>query len=345
MSKWSRLRVKTLSALVIAAASCVLVLPAGASAATVVNGDFETGTLSGWQVYNSTPEGDWYVFSAAEAAAASSGPTPFGFYPPSGNYGAYTYEEFPDTAILYQDVALEPLFTHQLSMTLGYVSEAPLVASNTLAVDPEVPPSYPNQQLRVDVMKPTAPIESLNPADILATVFATKTGDPPTMAPTPLSANLSAFAGQTVRIRIANAAGDGEFNTSLDNVSITSTPLPPPPPSNEFSRGKLTLNRSNGTGKLAIKVPGPGTLVGVDARAATAAASISATTKPKRIKKAKLSPTAAGIVQLPLRPTAAGRKTLRETGRLQVKVRVTFTPTGGTAKTHSYSIALRKTLK
>ena len=58
------------------------------------------------------------------------------------------------------------------------------------------------------------------------------------MGPTQLSADLTPFAGQTVRLRIANAVNDGVFNTGVDAVSITSTP-----PNNVFTMGKLKLNK------------------------------------------------------------------------------------------------------
>ena len=35
-------------------AAVALAIPAASPAATIVNGDFETGNLSGWQVFNST---------------------------------------------------------------------------------------------------------------------------------------------------------------------------------------------------------------------------------------------------------------------------------------------------
>lgn len=44
--------------------------------------------------------------------------------------------------------------------------------------------------MRIDVIKPTAPIETVNPEDILATVIANKNGDPETMAPTLLTARI-----------------------------------------------------------------------------------------------------------------------------------------------------------
>jgi hypothetical protein len=302
-------------------ATCALMLPASAGAATVVNGDFETGSLSGWQVYNSTNAGNWFAFNAAQAAEEEAPP------PIAGSFSAYTAEEFPDTAILYQDVALEPFYTHQLSLTAGYKSSAPIVAPNSLAVGP-LPGEPENQQLRIDVMKPTAPIESVNPEDILATLFANKTGDSQVMPPTQLTANLSAFAGQTVRIRVANAVGDSEFNTVLDNVAIVSTP-----PNNVITRGKLALNKKTGTGKLTINVPGPGTLTAVSKG------------KKKVIKTVNLTATAAGALKVPLNAVGQGRKALKTKGKLKAQLEVTFTPTGGLPNTQVYKVTLRKTLK
>ena len=111
-------------------------------------------------------------------------------------------------------------------------------------------------------MKPTAPIESLNPSDILTTLFTSKSGDPESMAPTQLSADLTPFAGQTVRLRIVAVAGRRVLNAGVDAVSIASTP-----PSNKFKKGKLKLNKSNGTGILTVTVPGAGVLSLTDAAA------------------------------------------------------------------------------
>jgi hypothetical protein len=308
---------KLLSKLAVAAiAVLALALPAGAGAATVVNGDFETGSLSGWQQYNETGGGEWFTYSGAEA---------LGFFPPpSGNFAAADEQSFPDLDVLYQDIALEPGYTHQLSLWLYYRSTEPISAPPTLSLKTE------NQQLRVDVMKPTAPLNSVAPGDILATVFANKYGDPEEMAPTHLTADLSPFAGQTVRLRIANAVTEGPFITGVDGVSITSTPIPP---SNVITKGKLTLNKKKGTGKLAINVPGPGALTETVKGSS------------KLIKPATLNPTGAGAVQVPLNPTGAGRKALKKKGSLKAQVQITFTPTGGLANTQTYKVTLKKTLK
>ena len=105
------------------------------------------------------------------------------------------------------------------------------------------------------------------------------------MAPTQLSADLTPFAGQTVRLRIANAVNDDIFNAGVDAVSITSTP-----PSNVFKKGKLKLNKRKGTGTLTVTVPGAGVLTLTDA-AATKKATASKRTKPKLVKPATVKPT------------------------------------------------------
>jgi hypothetical protein len=322
-----------------------------ASAAGVVNGDFETGTLAGWQTHYQTGEGEWTVYAGQEPAESEEF-----FRPPSGKFAALTEFQFPDTAILYQDVAIEPAATTQLSMYLYYVSQAPIVAPspNTLVVEAGPGPEE-NQQVRVDVMKPSAPIESLAPEDILATVYASKTGDPEELAPTRLTADLSRFAGQTVRLRIAVASHDGASDVGVDAVAVTSTPIPaaapaPPasaPPSNTIIKGKLTLNKKNGSGFLAITVPGPGTLTATDAaiKVATASLTTKGAKKPALIKPTTLHPTAAGTIKVPIKPTTAGLKVLAKKGKLAFRARVTFTPTGGTAATQIYASKLIKTLE
>ncbi len=77
-------------------------------------------------------------------------------------------------------------------------------------------------------MKPSAPLTSIDPADILLAVFRTATGDPPVLLPTMKTADLTPFAGQTVRLRFAEVANQGFFNASTDAVSIASTAALPP---------------------------------------------------------------------------------------------------------------------
>jgi len=309
----------------LAVACAALVAPAGAGAATIVNGDFETGNLDGWQVSNSSDRGNWFVYSGSFTPFDIDKEDPF-FTPPQGSFAAVSDESNPDTAILWQDVALEPFWSHQLALTVYYRSRAPISVPepNTLATDGSV---EENQQLRIDVMRAGTAIQSLDPADILTTIFANRTGDPTIMSPTQFTADLTPFAGQTVRLRIANAVQDNVFNTGVDGVTLTSTP-----PSNTVVRGKLALNKKKGTGKLAVTVPGPGTLVAVGKG------------KAKKLKRASLTATGAGTLKLPLKPNAVGKKILNAKGKLKTRIAVTFTPTGGLAATQTYKVTLKKTL-
>jgi hypothetical protein len=306
-------------------AAAALVVPTGATAATVVNGDFETGTFSGWQLLNPDggggPEEDsWYVYSGTNPP----GPTIIESVapPPGGNFAAVTSQGGPGSHYLYQDVALEPFWSHQLSLVAYYRSEGQLFTPSPASLDPG---TAENQQYRIDVMNPAAPIESVNPADILATVFATKTGDPQELGPTTLTADLTPVAGQIVRLRFVEVDNQNYFAASTDNVSILSTP-----PSNVVVLGKPTLNKKKGTAKLPVTVPGAGTLTIADVKA----------TK-KRVKAKTVTATAPGTLNLPVKPTKSARTTLKDKGKLKLKVAVTFTPTGGFAAAVTRKLTLK----
>lgn len=316
-------RLRTAVHTILAAVATCLIVVASASAATVVNGDFETGNLTGWQVVNdpSGASGDWFAYTGTTPPTGLGGDVP---PPPAGNFAAITAQGGPGSRFLYQDIALEPFYTHQLSLLAYYRSsgEMAVPSPDTLSTGFEEPE---NQQYRIDVIKPTAPIATLEPSDILATVFATGTGAPMELAATNFTADLTPFAGQTVRLRFVEVDNNGPLNAGADSVSIVSTP-----PSNAVSLGKPVLNKKKGTAKLPVAVPGSGTLTIADVKKSK-----------KRIKAKTLTATAAGTLKLPVKPTKSARKTLVNKGKLKLKVAVTFTPTGGLAATVTKKLTLR----
>lgn len=312
---------------VLALASWSLIAAGSASGATVVNGDFEAGNLSGWTQFNN-PSGDmqsgeWITYSGKFGGELGGEVPP----PPAGSYAALTVQGGPGAHILYQDVALEPYYSHQLSLIAYYQSNNSLVTPQPSTLSPGPGEGGPpeNQQYRIDVMKPTAPVDAVEASDILATVFATKTGDPTSMAPTTFTADLSPFAGQTVRLRFAEVDNIGELNAGVDSVAIQSTP-----PSNLVSLGKPKINKKKGTATLPVTVPGAGKLKIADVKKSK-----------KRIKAKTLTATAAGTLKLPVKPTKSARKTLTNKGKLKIKVAVTFTPTGGLAATTTRKLTLK----
>ena len=309
-----------------------------AGAATVVNGDFESGALNGWKIVDQggSVGASWFAYSGTENPL-SGGPEPFP--PPQGKFAAISDQNGGGTHILYQDIALEPGVSHNLSMLVFYKSVSAIAIPDPDTLSFKAPS---NQQYRVDVIRPGAPVDSVSAADVLATVFRTAEGEPTSVEPTPAAADLTPFAGQTVRLRLAEVDNTGQLNAGADAISITSV-LPPvaPPLSNAFTFGKLKLNKKKGTGKLAVTVPGPGTLTAVDFRTIPGQPPTVRKREPARVKKATLQASAAGTVKLNLKPTGVGKKTLERTGKLSFKIQVTFTPTGGTAASQTFKGKLK----
>jgi hypothetical protein len=348
------LRHFSLAALLLAAV--LLGVAASASAAIVANGDFEAGSLEGW-THAEQPggEGAWFAYSRTQEKGGLLTPGP----PPSGEWAAGVSNSLPtpETSYLYQNVTLPPASSDRLSMYLYYSAFAPIsVPTPNSLFTSESPLAPPNQQVRVDVLRPNAPLESLSPNDVLATVYASKPGDPEVLEPTVLSADLSALAGQTVRLRIAVAVQDGPMEVGVDGVTIESSPLastlpapptPPPAPSNFFAAGKLARDRRHGSARLAVTVPGPGTLSVFDARHKVAIASVrhNPNERPILIRTAAVQTGGAQTVRLPIRPTWAAKKLLAESGRLRFRLQLTFTPVGGLAATKGYMGTLVRKLR
>jgi hypothetical protein len=298
------------------ASAALLAAPGAARAAIVTNGDFETGTLSGWQVDAST-DSLWTVYGGTSFSAFGEiWPVPA---PPQGTHAAITAQGNESRQILYQDLTLPPGGSvNQLSLVTYYTAYAPILAQDNL--DFTEPPS--NEQFRIDVMRPSAPITSVSPSDILLTVFRTLTGDPTSLPPTQKTVDLSTFAGQTVRLRLAVAVTDDELNAGADAIAVKS---------NGFSIGKAKLRKKNGTAVLPVTVPDPGTLKvagkGVTNRATLASKAVAVS---------------GGKVKLLVKPNGKTQRKLDETGKAKVKVSITYKPKGLSSNTEKKKLKLKE---
>jgi hypothetical protein len=179
----------------------------------VTNGSFETGDFTGWTVADDgSGSGTWFVSDQAT--------TPLSAFPvppaADGTFQAFVDQTGPGRHILYQDIVIPASISVTLNMMLWAENYAGGYA-NPASLDPNV---LPNQQARVDIMSTGAPIDDVG-AGVLLNVFKTVPGDPTSIPFGPLTANLTAFAGQTVRLRIAEVDNQFFFNVGVDAVSIT----------------------------------------------------------------------------------------------------------------------------
>ena len=177
--------------------------------------DFESGAITGWQAVGGG-SGGWFVYSDGHKApdpAQSDPNAPFDVPdPPQGRFAAVTDVNGPGTRILYRDLRLEGRFSLQLSVF--HTGTGPFSSPATLAYDtPEA-----NQQFRIDLLRPSAPIDSVAKGDVLVNVFRTSPGDPARRQPTEARVDVSAWAGQTVRLRLATTDNQGPLRVGVDNI-------------------------------------------------------------------------------------------------------------------------------
>jgi D-alanyl-D-alanine carboxypeptidase len=187
---------------------------------TIVMDDFESGAITGWQAVGGG-SGGWFVYADGHRApdpALSDPNAPFDVPdPPQGRFAAVTDMNGPGTRILYRDLRLQGRFSLQLSVF--YAGAGPLSSPATLAHDA----SEPNQQFRIDLVRPSAPIDSVAKDDVLANVFHTSPGDPGRRPPTEARLDVSAWAGQTVRLRLATTDNQGLLRVGVDNIRFRRT--------------------------------------------------------------------------------------------------------------------------
>jgi D-alanyl-D-alanine carboxypeptidase len=186
-----------------------------AQPSTIVVEDFESGAITGWQAVGGG-SGGWFVYADGHKApdpAQSDPNAPFDVPdPPQGRFAAVTDMNGPGTRILYRDLRLEGRFSLQLSVF--YAGAGPLSSPKTLAHD--VPGA--NEQFRIDLVRPSAPIDSVAKGDVLVNVFRTSPADPARRPPTEVRADVSAWAGQTVRLRLATTDNQGPLRVGVDNI-------------------------------------------------------------------------------------------------------------------------------
>ncbi len=192
---------------------------AAGAAELVVNGGFEqnggagTNVFTGWTMVDQ-PGGSGSFY----AQTGTSSPPPDVISvpkPPQASFSAMTSQSGPGSHIIYQDITIPSGALTRFSAAL-YVNNQSGSFATPSTLDYSV---SPNQQARVDIMTTASAITDVG-SGVLLNVYQTKVGDPLVSGFTPIAADLAPFAGQTVRLRIAEADDQGNFNFGIDQVSI-----------------------------------------------------------------------------------------------------------------------------
>lgn len=183
--------------------------------ASKANEDFESGTLANWRVEQSGA-GSWFSYSNGKTPPDRSRSDPnFPFDvpdPPQGRFAAVSDENGPGRRILYRDIALDGRY--RLRLTVFYVSFGTFSAVTTSSRNT----ISDEQQYRIDLVSASAPVDSMATEHVLANIFHGQPSDPSRRPPTEVTFDLSPWAGQTVRLRLASVDNQGPLRAGVDNI-------------------------------------------------------------------------------------------------------------------------------
>ena len=158
----------------------------------------------------------------------------------------------------------------------------------------------------------------------------------------------SAEVARRVRVRVtATNAGGSAVAESAHSKVITASGDPGPgglggsgSPSNSFSIVGTAISSKNGRATLTVDLPGPGIL---DLIAASPPSAVPLASAPRRVVVARIlrNVTQAGRLLLVIKPRRQARAILKRKHRLKIGVRVTYTPSGGTAGSIRRTLTLK----
>lgn len=146
----------------------------------------------------------------------------------------------------------------------------------------------------------------------------------------------------------------GFFRSTTDSSPPDTPPGDPPPPSpptkpsNVIEIESVFTPKRKGTVTFDVNLPGGGTILVHATGEVTGPPRMhprAAKAKSKRITIARVKKTArrAGRIRIKLEPRRKARQYLKRDGKLKAKVKLTFTPTGGTARSVTRKVTFRLT--
>jgi hypothetical protein len=198
-----------------------------AAPVNVPNGGFEEGTFAKWKRFE-RGGGDWQIYSPISRGLGPIGPV--APVPPQGQNAALLTQGAPGVNILHRVLKLKRNAVNKMKFKLFYENNNDRFHTprNFKFGGGGMLPrggvgGAPNQQLRVDLMKPKAKIKSLRKKDILATLLWTKRGDRLRRPYRNVKANMEKLDihAKRVRLRIAEVDNQAEFFVGVDALKQT----------------------------------------------------------------------------------------------------------------------------
>jgi IPTL-CTERM motif len=198
------------------------------------NGGVNTNVFTGWTETDQAG-GSGSFFAQTGTTAPSPNPITVPA-PPQGSFSAMSSQGGAGSHILSQNITIPASSSSRFSARI-YINNnaAGGTFSSPNSLDYTV---TPNQQFRIDIMTTGSALTDVG-AGVLRNLYQTKPGDPAVSGYTTISADVSSFAGQTVRLRIAEADNQGNMTVGVDQVSIDAAA--PVPTLSEWAMGALGI--------------------------------------------------------------------------------------------------------
>jgi hypothetical protein len=194
------------------------------AAEVTVNGSFEsnngvgTSTFGNWTVVNHplSSATRFYVQTGTRPQFAKFDVPVTAF----GSFAAMSDQPSPGATAIYQHIAVPASGSTWVQMRLFVLNQVADFSSQG-SLDPTV---EGNQHVRVDVMSTSASDFDVG-SGVLLNVFKTEADFPREQGYFPIAINLAAFAGQIVRIRVAEVDTRHGLLVGVDDVRVTNVPL------------------------------------------------------------------------------------------------------------------------
>lgn len=214
-----------------------------ATVSLIENGDFEEGGggLGGWTVVDQPGSDGSFLLQSGTTSPINGFDVP---EPPGPTHAAMTDQGAAGSHLLYQDFVVPLGVTSaSLSFDLYVANQAPDFFTPD-SLDFTILDTI-NQQARVDITTTSADPFSVASGDVLENLFRTNAGDPLVSGYTTLTADLtsllSAHAGETLRLRFAEADNLLPFQFGVDRVGLTANVVPEPASLTALSLGVLCV--------------------------------------------------------------------------------------------------------